>query len=148
MHSHDSRIPSRGQGLSLPEPNQAAQEASLRLIEQIRAEIVAAGGLLPFDSYMQLVLYAPGLGYYSGGSRKFGPEGDFVTSPEISPVFGQCLARQCQQVFTQLEQPGILEFGAGSGALAVALLRELMRLDDLPERYLILELSAELRHRQ
>ncbi|MCG8494087.1 MAG: SAM-dependent methyltransferase, partial [Sneathiellales bacterium] len=90
----------------------------------------------------------PGLGYYSGGSCKFGAEGDFVTSPEISPVFGQCLARQCQQVFTQLEQPEILEFGAGSGALAVALLRELMRLDDLPERYLILELSAELRHRQ
>jgi SAM-dependent MidA family methyltransferase len=97
---------------------------------------------------MELCLYTPRLGYYSGGQRKFGAGGDFVTAPEISPLFGRCLARPCAAV---LETPGggdILEFGAGSGQLAVDLLGELEGMGCLPARYLILERSAELRQRQ
>ena len=96
---------------------------------------------------MELCLYAPGLGYYSAGQRKFGAGGDFVTAPEISPLFGQCLAHSCRTV---LESVGgdILEFGAGSGQLAVDILGELQHDTCLPGRYLILERSAELRQRQ
>ena len=140
-------IDSRMSALDLPEPSAEACEASLKLVDMLRDEITGEGPM-PFDRYMEAVLYTPGLGYYSGGSRKFGAEGDFVTSPEISPVFAQCLARQCAQVFEQTGTAAILEFGAGSGILAVDLMTELQQLGHLPERYLILELSAELRDRQ
>ena len=121
---------------------------SLQLCDLIRAEIAAAGGALSFARYMELALYAPGLGYYSAGSQKFGVQGDFITAPEISPLFARCLARQCRQVLNALGGGAILEFGAGSGVLAVELLLELERLDSLPSAYFILELSAELRARQ
>jgi SAM-dependent MidA family methyltransferase len=132
----------------LPAPDTAAREHSARLGTLIRSEIQAAGGHIPFDRFMELVLYAPGLGYYVAGSRKFGAEGDFVTAPEVSPLFGQCLAAQCEQVLTELGGGDILEFGAGSGRLAADLLAELERRGRLPGRYLILELSPELRRRQ
>ncbi len=101
---------------------------------------------MPFDRYMELALYAPGIGYYTGGAGKFGAEGDFTTAPECSPLFAGCLARQCMQVL----RPGddVIEFGAGSGQLAVDLLTALDELDSLPARYLIVELSADLRARQ
>ena len=134
--------------IDLPQPDHAAQELSQHMINQIRQEIQQNGGRLPFDRFMELALYAPGLGYYVAGARKFGATGDFVTAPEISPVFAQCLARQCQQILAVLGGGGILEFGAGSGVLAADLLEELERLDSLPERYLILELSPELQQRQ
>ncbi len=132
----------------LPPPDAAAREHSARLGALIRAEIQAAGGRIPFDRFMELALYAPGLGYYVAGSRKFGSEGDFVTAPEVSPLFGQCLAAQCEQVLGELGGGDILEFGAGSGRLAADLLAELERRGGLPGRYLILELSPELRQRQ
>lgn len=132
----------------LPRPSAEAWEHSLRLGRLVRGEILAAGGRIPFDRYMELALYAPGLGYYVAGSRKFGPEGDFVTAPEVSPLFGQCLAAQCEQVLAELGGGDILEFGAGSGRLAADLLGELERRGALPSRYLILELSPELRRRQ
>jgi SAM-dependent MidA family methyltransferase len=98
---------------------------------------------------MELALYAPGLGYYAAGSRKFGSEGDFVTAPEISPLFSRCLARQCAPVLEALGGGGdILEFGAGSGAMAVHVLRELAALERLPAHYFILEISPELAQRQ
>lgn len=143
MNPMDSRM----SALDLPQPDADACEVSLKLIEMLRDEI-ATKGPMPFDRYMEMALYTPGLGYYSGGSRKFGETGDFITSPEISSVFARCLARQCVQVFELSGAAAILEFGAGSGALAVDLLDELRRLDHLPDRYLILELSAELRSRQ
>ncbi len=133
---------------SLPVPDQDSLAHSLNLTEQIALEIKQSGGRLPFDRYMELCLYAPGLGYYSGGLRKFGESGDFVTAPEVSPVFARCLSRQCGQVFGELGGGDLLEFGAGSGRLAVDILRELDRLGQLPERYYILEVSAELRDRQ
>jgi len=97
---------------------------------------------------MHHVLYAPGLGYYSAGAAKFGPSGDFVTAPEVSPVFGGVLARQCASVLARVDSPSILEFGAGSGRLAVDVLHKLADLEVLPDRYLIIEVSADLRERQ
>jgi SAM-dependent MidA family methyltransferase len=97
---------------------------------------------------MELALYAPALGYYTAGARKFGAEGDFVTAPEISPVFGRCLARQAEQVLRELGGGDLLEFGAGTGRLAADMLAELESLGSLPEHYFILELSPELQQRQ
>lgn len=113
----------------------------------IHARIAAAGGVIPFAEFMALALYAPGLGYYSAGARKFGAGGDFTTAPEISPLFGRCLARQCREVLA-VTGGSILEFGAGTGALAATVLESLAAVGALPERYLILEVSADLRARQ
>jgi len=101
---------------------------------------------MSFARYMELALYAPGLGYYSAGARKLGKAGDFVTAPEISPLYGQTLARQMQRIM-QAGFDEVLEVGAGSGALAATLLQELERLGTTPRNYLILELSADLRER-
>ncbi|MCX7183777.1 MAG: SAM-dependent methyltransferase [Nitrosospira sp.] len=135
---------------SLPIPNAAALQHSRAVQELIRADITAAGGWISFVRYMELVLYAPGMGYYSGGATKFGGTGDFVTAPEISPLFGKTVARQAAQVLelTGDEGSNILEFGAGSGKLALDMLLELEKLGHLPGQYLILEVSAELRQRQ
>ncbi len=131
-------------------PPLQGDEAALlhRALARIGAAIAAAGGALPFDRYMELALYGAGIGYYVNGSRKFGAGGDFVTAPEISPLFAQCLARQCAELLQRLGGGEVLEFGAGSGVMAVDLLLELQRLDSLPGRYRILELSADLQQRQ
>ncbi|MBV6422892.1 MAG: hypothetical protein NAOJABEB_00679 [Steroidobacteraceae bacterium] len=117
------------------------------MLDLVRARIAAAGGALPFADFMALALYAPGLGYYSAGARKFGAGGDFTTAPELSPLFGRCLARQCREVLA-VTGGAILEFGAGTGALAATVLAALADMRALPERYLILEVSADLRSRQ
>ena len=132
----------------LPAPLPQALELSAELSTVIRTEIKAAGGSIPFSRYMELCLYTPGLGYYSAGQRKFGAGGDFVTAPEISPLFGRCLANACKEVLASLQGGDILEFGAGSGQLAIDVLGELEQQACLPGRYLILERSAELRQRQ
>lgn len=132
----------------LPEPDAAARAHSAQLVTYIRAELERCDGRIPFERYMELALYAPGLGYYSAGSTKLGRAGDFVTAPELSPLFAFCLARQCRAVLQAVPRGEILEFGAGSGALACDLLQELERLGALPERYRILEPSADLRARQ
>lgn len=132
----------------LPVPDTQARLHSQALIEQLVAAIEQAGGRISFDDYMRRVLYTPGLGYYSGGSRKFGADGDFITAPELSPLFSHSLARQCAQALDDINQPDILEFGAGTGTMAAEILLELERLQQLPVQYQILELSAELRARQ
>lgn len=132
---------------TLPLPPPAALELSVRLQTLIRREITAAGGWIGFARYMELALYAPGLGYYSAGSHKLGAAGDFITAPELSPLFGRTLARQVTGLLEQ-DIPDIIELGAGSGALAAVLLAELAALERLPQRYLILEVSADLRQRQ
>jgi SAM-dependent MidA family methyltransferase len=132
--------------MALPEPSAEARAHSERVAHRIRDEIEASAGWLPFSRYMELALYAPGLGYYSAGARKLGRDGDFLTAPEMSPLFGRTLARQVAQGL----EPGreqVLEVGAGSGALAATLIEELDRMGRAPERYLILELSADLRER-
>jgi len=103
---------------------------------------------LPFNEFMQLALYAPGEGYYSSGLQKLGKHGDFITAPELTPLFGKALANQCQQIMAAVEKPVLFEFGAGTGALCIALLEHLATLNCLPEMYYILEVSANLRHRQ
>jgi SAM-dependent MidA family methyltransferase len=134
---------------SLPEPSADAQAASNALVQRIAAEIRASGsdGWLSFARYMGLALYTPGLGYYAGGSRKFGTEGDFLTAPELTPLFGQALARQVAQVM-KASAAVVLEAGAGSGKLAADLLLALDALGCAPEHYQILELSGELQARQ
>ena len=130
--------------MTLPEPSADARDHCVRVIGHLRAEIERAGGWIQFARYMELALYAPGLGYYMAGSRKLGADGDFTTAPELAPLFGHTLARAAAE---SLGGGEILEIGAGSGALAASLLEELERLDRLPARYLILELSPELRAR-
>ena len=127
--------------------DEEALDQSRQLEAKIVAEIRERGGWMSFARFMEWALYAPGLGYYSGGLRKFGREGDFLTAPEISPLFGQALANQAAQVM-RLSAPQLLEVGAGSGRLAGDLLAALAALGALPERYEILELSGELRTRQ
>lgn len=134
--------------VELPPPAPDALAHSARLRERMRAEIQAHGGTISFERYMDLALYAPGLGYYSAGARKFGAAGDFVTAPELSPLFARCIAVQCAEVLKVLEGGDILELGAGSGVMATDLLAELETLGTLPEHYWILEVSAELRERQ
>jgi SAM-dependent MidA family methyltransferase len=134
--------------MNLPELSieEVAQQQAMR--ELLEKEIRDAGGAISFDRYMELALYAPGLGYYVSGAHKFGPGGDFVTAPDISPYFGYCLARQCAQAFEELPVE-ILEFGAGTGIMAMQILQELERLQPgRPVRYRILEVSPELRQRQ
>ena len=131
----------------LPPPGADALEHSARLSQQIADEIRAGAGWLSFARFMELALFAPGLGYYSGGSRKFGPDGDFVTAPEISPLFGRALAAQVMQVM-RASAPNVIEVGAGTGLLACDVLSELDAHGCLPEHYDIIELSGELRARQ
>src|SRR5690606_16841976 len=130
----------------LPPPPPEARALSDALVRRIVGEIERAGGWIPFARYMELALYAPGLGYYMAGARKLGREGDFTTAPELTPLFGRTLAQQLAALAARgLDE--ILEIGAGSGALAADLLLELERLDAAPKRYRILELSPDLRER-
>ena len=132
----------------LPEPDEAARAHSAQLTALIAEVIRAEGGAIPFSRYMELALYAPGLGYYSAGARKFGRAGDFVTAPELGPLFAQCVAEAVAPVLARLPQTQFLELGGGSGAFAQDLLTHLALLDALPARYALLEPSADLRERQ
>ncbi len=132
------------QGLELPQPDADAIAHSTRLVAAIVARIEESGGMIGFEEYMRMALYEPGLGYYSGNAIKFGACGDFVTAPEISPLFGASLARQAAALIEQGCGARILEFGAGSGSLCGHVLTALPEL----ERYLILDLSGELKLRQ
>ncbi|MFZ2525305.1 MAG: SAM-dependent methyltransferase, partial [Candidatus Ferrigenium altingense] len=132
---------------TLPTPSPEAAQHSARLCDVIRRDIAGHGGWIPFARYMELALYAPGLGYYTAGTHKFGETGDFVTAPELSPLFGRTLARQAAEIMAA-SAPHILELGAGSGKLAADMLGELERIGNLPDSYAILEVSADLRARQ
>jgi SAM-dependent MidA family methyltransferase len=138
----------QSEAVLLAQPDPDALLHSRSLSQLIRTKIKAAGGSIGFDEYMQLALYEPGMGYYSAGAAKFGASGDFVTAPQISALFSQVLARQCAAVLGAIPKSNILEFGAGTGIMAADLLLALEKLHALPERYYILELSAELRQRQ
>jgi len=132
----------------LPELSPAEAAHGERLAERIREEITRSGGWIGFARFMEMVLYEPGLGYYSAGACKLGAAGDFVTAPEVAPVFSRCLATQCAQVLEALGGGDVLELGAGTGSMAADMLAELERQQRLPARYLILEVSADLRGRQ
>ena len=131
-------------GIELPSPDEAACRHSGRLAAIIAERIEAAGGAIGFDEYMRMALYEPALGYYAGPAVEFGERGDFVTAPEISPLFGRCLARQIDALLAQGCGARILEFGAGSGKLCADLLGALPQL----ESYLIVDLGGALKQRQ
>ncbi len=130
-------------------PSLSPEEAehSQAVARMIRERIDAAGGWLSFEAFMELALYAPGLGYYSAGGTKIGPGGDFTTAPEISDLFSVCVAHQCSQVLGRGGR-SVLELGAGTGRMAATILRTLDSLGALPDQYAILEVSADLRDRQ
>jgi SAM-dependent MidA family methyltransferase len=134
---------------NLPAPDRAQQAHSARVVAAVHAALTVAGGWLPFDEYLRIAMYAPGLGYYSAGAVKFGAAGDFITAPELSSLFGYCVARQCAPLLAALAEGGapgtLLELGAGSGRLAGDVLTRLESLGSLPAEYLILEVSADLK---
>ncbi len=138
---------SRASPSTLPPLSADERAHSERVSEHLRAFIRSQGGVIGFDAWMRLALYAPGLGYYSAGATKFGGAGDFVTAPEISSLFSRCLARQTADVLRDVGGD-VLELGAGSGRMAADVLTELAALDALPGRYYILEVSADLAQRQ
>ncbi|MCL1635795.1 SAM-dependent methyltransferase [Luteimonas sp. SX5] len=122
---------------------------SERLRDLIRDQIAAGGGAIPFSRFMELALYAPGLGYYSAGATKFGAAGDFVTAPELGALFAECVIEAAAPVIRQLGEDAVfVEIGGGSGAFAEAAVKHLMASDAMPARYAILEPSADLRERQ
>lgn len=131
----------------LPKPSDDALQHSQKLQRKIRDAINNNNGFISFRRYMEMALYEQGLGYYVAGARKIGQSGDFITAPEISPLFSQCLASQCQQVLSKIKG-NILELGAGSGLMAVHIMLELERQSSLPDSYYILDVSPELKQRQ
>ena len=133
---------------ALPELTPAQSAHSARLVDRIHDVIDAHAGWINFERFMEMALYEPGLGYYSAGASKLGAGGDFVTAPEVSSLFSRCLATQCAEILQHVSGGAILEFGAGSGVMAADLLNELGAQGALPERYFILEVSADLRERQ
>ena len=138
---------------NLPQPDEVALKLSESLQDKISIAIMENGGSISFEQYMQMALYEPSMGYYSAGSSKFGEQGDFVTAPEISPLFSRCIARQCQQVLseissTEVRSSSIFELGPGTGTMAIDIMLELARNNTLPETYYLLEPSADLRQRQ
>lgn len=135
--------------LDLPAPAPEAQAHSDRLRASIHAEIARSGGAIPFSRYMELALYAPGLGYYSAGATKFGAAGDFITAPELGGLFAACMAEATAPVIRRYEGAGcFFELGGGSGAFARHALPALAARNALPAEYRILEPSADLRERQ
>lgn len=132
----------------LPEPDADARAHSARVRAAIVDAIGARGGFLPLADYIGIALYAPGLGYYAAGARKLGAAGDFTTAPELTPLFGAAVATQVGAILEGTGGREIVELGAGSGRLAVDLLRELERLDAVPSRYAIVETSPDLKERQ
>ena len=132
---------------SLPEPDESLKQRSEQLGIKIRRHLQRHQHLT-FAQYMQLALYTPGLGYYANGLPKIGEQGDFITAPEISPLFSRCLARQARQVLSQLKHPNLVEFGAGRGVMSRDIMLELERLNVDFEHYYIIELSGDLKQIQ
>ena len=133
---------------SLPLPDADARAHSARVVSHVREDIARSGDFISLARYVELVLYAPSLGYYVAGSRKFGVNGDFVTGPELTPLYGAALARQVERILAVSGRREILELGAGSGALAASVLNALAARNASPSRYRILEVSPALRERQ
>ena len=132
----------------LPAPDAGARAQSARVIARVRDAIECAGGFIAFSRYMELVLYAPGLGYYVAGPKKFGAGGDFVTGPELTPLYGAAIANQLARILGDTAGREIVELGAGSGALAASMLPALAAAQSAPSRYRILEVSPQLRAMQ
>jgi SAM-dependent MidA family methyltransferase len=143
-----AHTPSSGERANVPTPTHEALAHSARVGAHIERMIATSGGWISFADYMGAALYAPGLGYYVAGARKFGLAGDFVTAPELTSLFGEALAAQIDAVLAQLPGGSLIELGPGTGRLAADVLSALAARDALPERYCLLEVSPDLRERQ
>ncbi len=143
-----AHTPSSGDRANVPTPTHEALAHSARVGTHIERMIAASGGWISFADYMGAALYAPGLGYYVAGARKFGLAGDFVTAPELTSLFGEALAAPIEAVLAQLPGGSLIELGPGTGRLAADVLSALAARDALPERYCLLEVSPDLRERQ
>jgi len=142
-HNDTPSVPERVLAL-----DDAAAAHAVRVRAGLMAQIAANGGFLSFEKFMDFALYAPGLGYYSGGAEKLGRDGDFTTAPEVSALFGACVAVQCAEVIGGMEAPVLMEIGAGTGRLSLDVMQRLESLNRLPLRYWILDISADLKDRQ
>ena len=145
--SNNRTTPGKNSTKSLPQPSKEAIEHSEKLSNNI-CRYLSRHKNLPFSRFMEMALYTPQLGYYAGGLPKFGKAGDFITAPEVSPIFSRCIARQAAQVLSQLDEPNLIEFGAGQGTMAKDILLELEKIQQPLNRYYIVEISADLRARQ
>jgi SAM-dependent MidA family methyltransferase len=143
-----AHTPSRDDRANMPPPTDDALDHSARVAAHIERVIVASGGWISFADYMGAALYAPGLGYYVAGARKFGSAGDFVTAPEMTTLFGEALAAQIAEVLVRIPEGAVIELGPGTGRLAADVLGALAARDALPEKYCLLEVSPDLRERQ
>jgi len=132
---------------TLPKPSPEAIALSNALTQEIHS-VIKKSGPIPFSQFMQMALYHGQLGYYQNDLKKFGESGDFVTAPEISPLFSHCLANQYLELAEKLQVNQIIEFGAGSGRMALDILHYLKQINQLPEQYLIIETSPSLQERQ
>ena len=133
--------------MNLPPPSPEARIHSERVAARV-SRLLERDGWLSFADYMAEVLYAPGLGYYASGTRKFGADGDFVTAPELSRLFGRCIAHQLADIGRHVSDGDVIELGPGSGRLAADVLEELCAQAALPQRYRLLEVSPDLAERQ
>jgi SAM-dependent MidA family methyltransferase len=140
--------PDAGSSRGLPELSADERAHAVRMLDFLRRTIAEEGGWMSFADYMSAVLYAPGLGYYASGTHKLGAAGDFVTAPELSPLFGHAVAAQLAQALAQVERGELIELGPGSGRLCAEVLASLAERDALPARYWLLEVSPDLRERQ
>lgn len=142
-----STMPGKNSPKSLPEPSDEAKQHSQKLSQNIQ-RFLGRHQRMVFSKFMQMALYTPQLGYYAAGLPKFGQSGDFITAPEVSPIFSRCLAQQAAQVLAELNEPNIIEFGAGQGTMAKDILLELDKIGQAITRYYIVEISFDLRERQ
>ena len=139
----------QNQQLELPTPPEADLRKVEPLLDFIATEMANNGGRLSFERFMEIALYTPALGYYTSANNIFGGEGDFITAPELTPLFSRCIARQICQAMAEIDSAiSVLEFGAGAGTMAIDILKELQVLDSLPSNYYIVEISPLLQQRQ
>tara|TARA_B100000965_G_scaffold276616_1_gene234440 strand:+ start:1491 stop:2681 length:1191 start_codon:yes stop_codon:yes gene_type:complete len=134
--------------INLPIPNHDEQNFSDLALSNIKKKIKSSGGKITFGEFMHHALYAPSLGYYSGKSRKFGESGDFITAPEETDILGRIIAKQCFTILKEIPDASLIEYGPGSGALAVSILRQLIQMDLKPRAYYMVDVSEDLRERQ
>ena len=135
--------------MPLPLPSKEELDDCQALVDLVCHDIESSGGKLPFTQFMEKVLYTPDVGYYNSGKPIFGKRGDFITAPEMTPLFSRCVARQVIQVLSMMEQQAdIVEFGAGAGTMASDILKELENQNSLPKHYYIVEISSTLKERQ
>ena len=133
---------------NLPLPNHDEKYISDIALSEIKQKIKLNGGKISFSKFMHHALYAPVVGYYSGKSEKFGESGDFITAAEETGILGRIIAKQCSVILNEIPDASIIEYGPGSGALAISILKQLLKMDLKPRAYYMVDVSEDLIERQ